>query len=226
VVTRREVVIDRRLGANWAAQYATRERIAAERDHLRRALRATKRENVEEAAHALVADPDAAPWKRSEVERSLERLATARADLARLQAEAAPDEAAYDRAPWPRFFLVEHIHKSQWCHTLRPTTKIGWLPDLSGLTEAEAVAAHGAILCTHCFPSAPVEWTNGHEVAAAAKKASQCPGSGTWDYDRERDADSLRCYYGRGAHCQHCGEFTSVTSTGKLRAHKAKGGRL
>lgn len=85
---------------------------------------------------------------------------------------------------WSRFFLVTssaggHIHSSMNCSTCRIDTAFGWLPELSGQTEAEAVAAHGAILCTVCFPSAPVEWTGGishTEQAAkdereAAKKA-------------------------------------------------------
>jgi hypothetical protein len=64
---------------------------------------------------------------------------------------------------WSRFFLVTssagHIHSSMNCSTCRPTTSFGWLPDVSGLTEVEAVEAHGPTLCSVCFPSAPVEWT-------------------------------------------------------------------
>ena len=66
---------------------------------------------------------------------------------------------------WSRFFIVRnhggHIHSSLACSTCRPTTEFGWTPELSGLDEAHAVAAYGAILCTVCFPSAPVEFTSG-----------------------------------------------------------------
>ena len=57
---------------------------------------------------------------------------------------------------WRRFFLVKHIHSSQHCSSFRPTTRVGWLPQVSGLTEAEAVAEYDATLCTKCFSSAPV----------------------------------------------------------------------
>ena len=49
-------------------------------------------------------------------------------------------------------------------------TRFAWLPELSGLTERDAVEAHGAILCTVCFPSAPVEWTGGISKAEQAAK--------------------------------------------------------
>lgn len=122
-----------------------------------------------------------------------------------------------DAGGWTRFFLVQggHIHSSMSCSTCNregSLTSFGWLPELSGLTEAEAVAAHGAILCTVCFPSAPVEWTNGRELEAAAKKAAQCSGSGRYVQTRRRYAA-----------CPDCGASTSVTSTGKLRAHKPRG---
>ena len=66
---------------------------------------------------------------------------------------------------WNRYFGVQdgHIHSSMDCHSCNngftPTSFV-WLPDLSGSTEEEAVAAGGATLCTHCYPTAPVEWTN------------------------------------------------------------------
>lgn len=117
---------------------------------------------------------------------------------------------------WSRFFLVTnangHIHSSMHCSTCHPTTSFAWLPTLSGLTEAEAVAEHGTILCSVCYPSAPVEWTVGKQVEAPP---DQCPGSGTYDHD-----SSGVMYYQPRARCNHCGQTTSVTSTGKLRKHK------
>lgn len=58
---------------------------------------------------------------------------------------------------WTRFYLVQHIHRNVYCSSFRPTTVIGWLPDVSGLTEVEAVEIYGKQLCTICFKSAPVE---------------------------------------------------------------------
>lgn len=127
--------------------------------------------------------------------------------------------SAHDREHykgWQRFFLVQdgHIHASTGCHSLRPTTRIGWLPKLSGETEAEAVAEHGAMLCTFCFPTAPVEWTDGRK----ADDHLYCAGGGTWDYPRE--TARLGYYTGNYGVCTHCGEKITVTSTGKMRKHK------
>lgn len=71
--------------------------------------------------------------------------------------------AEADYEGWSRFFLVNagHIHRSMSCSSCnkgRSATVFTWLPELSGLTEADAVAAHGAHLCTVCFPTAPTEW--------------------------------------------------------------------
>ena len=104
------------------------------------------------------------------------------------------------------------------CNKGETPTEFGWLTDLSALTEADAVTTHGALLCTVCFPSAPVEWTNFYETQAAAKKAARCPGSGTRDYPRE----TARMGYAAGNYgtCSHCGQNTTLTATNKLRGHK------
>ncbi len=94
-----------------------------------------------------------------------------------LAAEEAEARAEYDSAEsvyaevvgefegWSRFFLVTnsggHIHSSLHCSTCQMTTRFAWLPTLSGLDEAAAVEEYGGILCSVCFPSAPVEWTDG-----------------------------------------------------------------
>jgi hypothetical protein len=88
------------------------------------------------------------------------------ADYRQVQAErdgvlAAIDELDTLYTGWSRFFLVTssagHIHSSMRCHSCYPTTTYGWRPDLSGKSEAEAVALLGPALCSVCFPSAPVE---------------------------------------------------------------------
>jgi hypothetical protein len=121
------------------------------------------------------------------------------------------DEELY--TGWSRFFHVEHIHSSQHCSSFRPTTRVGWLPKVSGLTEAEAVAEYGAILCTICFPSAPVEWTEG-------PKDDRCSGSGSW-IDRSLGG-RFGYYSGNWAICPDCGKHVSVTSKGlKIPKHVA-----
>lgn len=91
---------------------------------------------------------------------------------------------------WSRYFLVTsssgHVHSSLACSTCYWDTRYAALPELSGLTDADAVAAYGEILCSVCFPDAPVAWTNGvskitqearderdaKRVAALGKKAA------------------------------------------------------
>lgn len=125
---------------------------------------------------------------------------------------------------WSRFFLVPggHIHSSRSCHTCNKSvmnpTSFAWMPNLSGKSDEEAVKDQGAYLCTVCFPDAPVSWTNGHDVAAEAKKAEQCPGSGTYDYDKAKAR--LGYFSGNYATCTHCNERITVTKTNKLRGHK------
>lgn len=95
----------------------------------------------------------------------LEALDLALSIETKLQIQIVNMEAQY--TGWSRFFLVTssqgHIHSSMRCSTCYQTTEYGWLPELSGDTEAEVVTTHGPALCTVCFPSAPVEDT-GHKI--------------------------------------------------------------
>lgn len=106
------------------------------------------------------------------------QLAGWKVDLERLDAERVPVAAEVADlnsryTGWSRFFLVRnnggHIHSSMNCSTCFASTLFGWLPTVSGKTEADAVTEFGPVLCTICFPSAPVEYTGGqlHEVTAA-----------------------------------------------------------
>ena len=85
-----------------------------------------------------------------------------------------------DNGRWSRFYLVTnsngHIHSSVSCSTCFHDTNFAWLTDLSGLTETDAVQAEGEVLCTICFPSAPVSWTNGisrRDKEAKAKREAE-----------------------------------------------------
>lgn len=119
------------------------------------------------------------------------------------------------RGGWSRFFTVDggHIHSGETCKggTIRPPTRLGWNPELSGKTEGEAVAKLGPLLCTHCFPSAPIEWTKGHE-----KK--HCDGSGELPQVGSPYRVGMR-WYGT---CTRCGENQIITNNGfgVIRAHK------
>src|SRR6185369_10664798 len=95
-----------------------------------------------------------------------------------------------------------HIHSSMRCSTCRFDTEFGWLPTLSGLTEAEAVAAHGAILCTVCYPTAPVEWTGGISHTAQAAKDERAAAKAKREADKaakaifDLDGEPLKDEYG------------------------------
>lgn len=106
------------------------------------------------------------------IRRTVEGLRESREVYAETKREIEKLEALY--TGWTRFFLVTsskgHIHSSMSCHTCRPTTRYGWLPELSGQTEAEAVEAHGPALCSVCYPTAPVEWQGGWITKSQAEK--------------------------------------------------------
>jgi hypothetical protein len=124
------------------------------------------------------------------------RIAKAQAAREALAAEAAPLVAAYRSAPWSRFFLVDgnngHVHSSMSCSTCFPTTSYGWLPELSGASEDEAVEEFGEKMCSICFTSAPtdprcsrpgrrdraaIEARAAEKAAKAAKKAEKAAAS-------------------------------------------------
>lgn len=151
------------------------------------------------------------PWSMHNPTKAVARLDAAYAELTRCDAEQRPLDDQYYAAPWARFFLVTssdgHIHSSMACSTCRVTTEFGWLPELSGQTEADAVAAHGPLLCSVCFPSAPVEWTVGKP------KATYC--DGTPDPESAPRRVGMNTY-----HRCTCGSTAIVNAVGTLRKHK------
>jgi hypothetical protein len=108
------------------------------------------------------------------------RLPELDAELDRLMGEIARLEAEHTARGWSRFFLVTsstgHIHSSMGCSTCRVTTTYGWLPEMSGKTEAEAMSHLDEIgvgrstLCSVCFPDAPVGDTRTKITKAKAAK--------------------------------------------------------
>lgn len=144
-----------------------------------------------------------------------EQAKTLRSEMvARVREIDVPFDAEWEaRGGWTRAYLVPdgHIHRATACQSLYPTTKISWLPDLSGQSEEEIVTAAGMMACTFCYPSAPVEALR---AAAAEEKAKdECPGSRQY-------AKNLKHYGQRYVRCHVCNVSTSVTSRGNLRAHK------
>lgn len=116
------------------------------------------------------------PYDRDSARRALAKLDEHEDRLEDLHVRAAELEKRY--TGWSRFFLVTssagHIHSSTSCSTCRPTTRYGWLPELSGRKQEQAVDELGPTLCSVCFPSAPTDWTEGKKITAAqaARKAA------------------------------------------------------
>lgn len=95
------------------------------------------------------------PERKAQLEAT---VTEARAAIAVLHDTAEPLETIYRAELWSRFFLVDagHLHRSRSCSSLRWNTRIGWLPEYSGKSEAEIVELAGEACCTICYPSAPV----------------------------------------------------------------------
>lgn len=117
-------------------------------------------------------------WNKSEQERLLAKRQELSTAIAQNMSENQALENVWKaNGRWSRFFLVlnnnGHIHRGMSCSTTYPTTQWAWLPQLSGLTEAEAVADQGEILCSMCFPSAPIAWTSGISKVSKEAKAQR-----------------------------------------------------
>ena len=165
-----------------------------------------------------------ASWSRERAAEQRAKAAEAQGLIDDLNEEATPYHDEFTRrGGWTRFFMVPdgHVHSSMDCTTCNKNgkaTQFGWLPEWSGRSEKEALAAlvtesRKTILCTVCYPNAPVEWTKPRE------EEGTCPGSGTTDYPRE--TARLGYYSGNYGVCSHCGNRATVTKTGKMRKHKA-----
>jgi hypothetical protein len=163
------------------------------------------------AAAKLVELGEAPHYKKTEIQRALDHITELQAALELNRATAAPLEETFNQTRWARFFLVTnangHIHSSMNCSTCNMRTSFSWLPNLSGLTEKDAVEEHGPRLCTVCYPSAPTEWTLGH----VKDTSDLCPGSGQYQTNPNRR---------RYLTCEHCSKVVNITPSGKLRAHK------
>jgi hypothetical protein len=129
-------------------------------------------------------------------------------------------DAEYWRRPWRRYIVVlgGHIYSGTRCvgGTIRPTTQLGWRPELSGKPVADAVAELGPLLCTHCFPEAPVEWKAGGEA-----KSERCKGSGRQEVQGTYRRQGMSGY----GQCQECGVNQTMTQRGAVRAHKPPKGQ-
>lgn len=139
------------------------------------------------------------------VQAILEEMKEVIAQLQKLYVELNSLNDIYQKLLWSRFYLVVgtgqgHIHKDMNCHSCYATTEYAWLPELSGDSEEEAVAAEGEILCTFCFPTAPVAWCEGvgrrtkeAKDAAAALKAERQAAKAAKSLSLDGDEVVIRC---------------------------------
>ncbi len=102
---------------------------------------------------------------------ALDKLAQACAERdAANEAVKAQAQLWYDHGMWMRYSVVPggHIH-TNWrdCHTLRPTTTVLWAYQASGDSVDEAIEVYGTVLCSHCFPDAPVAYIGGKTLTDA-----------------------------------------------------------
>lgn len=130
------------------------------------------------AAEALAAPAAAQAHYQTQWETAHARRAAAADAVAQWDAVIEAHEQVWvEGGRWSRFFLVTssdgHIHSSMGCPTCNFRTEFAWLPELSGLTPADAVESLGEILCSHCFPDAPTSWTSGTSKASKAEKAER-----------------------------------------------------
>jgi hypothetical protein len=172
---------------------------------------------VLEAARALQAVTEAdLPARRRESRRHIDgklaRYEELTETISRLNHEIGELDKIHAADPWPRYFPCrthnEHIHSGYGCSGLKHNSVLMWQPELSGHTVDEAVAKLGPKLCTHCFPNAPVEYTQG-------EADTSCPGSGKFvrhprPYHRE---------YGKCPECEYSGQLTQY---GYIRRHQPK----
>jgi len=208
IATARE--IDTRIAAAWEAYHVAMDETKAEKKIIAESKKAMKRRASYDKNFEGSVDFDYYTNKIEKAEARIIEITAAARPLADIAVQIDKDEYT----GWNRFFMVEHIHRSQHCSSFRPTTRIGWLPKVSGLTEAEAVAEHGSILCTICFPSAPIEWTNG-----TVNDPNVCSGSGK---AIRSDLPRRSGYYsGNYATCEDCGKRTGVSNSAfRIPKHK------
>lgn len=184
----------------------------------------TSEEALERARSLAAAPAPEKPWLARDARTAVDRYDAAMLDLFEVRRERTPLSAEWRRrGGWSRFFEVlpesgskdGHIHESTSCKTCNrngKATRFGWHPELSGLTEADAVKARGPILCSVCFPSAPLEWTTGPEKPAACENAPVAEGT------RSRPYGPAGTRYGDCTQCK--ATRVQINSSGRLRRHK------
>jgi hypothetical protein len=139
-------------------------------------------------------------------------------ELAEVMLQIEAMNAVYREHRWTRYFPCTnadgHIHSSlTGCPSVRITTGMAWTPSLSGKTVEEAVKELGPLLCSICFPSAPVEWCRSKSELNAKPV---CEGSGKSPEQASVKRRGMRA----NGECQACSYHGQLTSYGLTRKHQ------
>jgi len=157
------VEIDTKIAKTYEKVTSAQARIKNVMVYVRHAVGAWKSSDLNECVEFLARrELSMSPRNLTKANEWIDRAREAYADLESARQAFAEADNQYEG--WSRFFLVPggHIHSSMSCSSCNKNgsmTSFAWLPELSGLTEADAVAKHGSVLCSVCFPTAPVAWT-------------------------------------------------------------------
>jgi hypothetical protein len=131
----------------------------------------------------------------------LSAVAKAIQEVAKIQVRIQDMDEVYQAHRWLRYILClsnnGHVHNEVGCSTLYFDTPVEWRPDLSGLDFDGAVAILGPVLCSVCYPSAPVEHkrsnlteqarqrTQGERDAAKIERAAKLAAKNLTDAETE-----------------------------------------
>jgi hypothetical protein len=168
------------------------------------------------AARRLIASADHHQSFRAHCkERGEKALVIATAKLEAYNAEHKEEEDALNaefrlRGGWTRYYLVAggHFHRSTHCSTCRWSTRLGWVPEMSDKDEAVAIEKFGHLICTVCFPDAP--------LIDAPIDPSVCEHSGKY----VRECPKYGMSPAQKMNTCECGNHSQLTAGGKIRKHK------
>lgn len=129
----------------------------------------------------VITGEDVKPWERTAAVEAWDAWEDLQEEVRRVQGEIALRNDEFNRrGGWTRAFIVPggHVHSSMDCSSCYPTTKFGWMPELSGDDEDEIVGKAGERACTVCYPTAPVDvlsrptslWTEDEKKAQADRE--------------------------------------------------------
>lgn len=163
-------------------------------------------------------------YSAEDVTKALDKIEATKVEKIRLEGEIKPLEDEYRRRPWSRFFQLRstdgaRIHDNRLCGGLHRSDHgdLGWHPELSGKSEAEAVAELGPVMCSKCFRSAPVEWKR--DPADLKVNPNACPGA------EQRPVEGTRTFvrsYSGGydeAKCTGCDEMKRLRADYTIGKH-------